>query len=294
MEPAGGPGALVRPDEDQRRRRFARSSGKRKVNAMSVVVLSVDPACPGVEIAERTARELGYTFLARQVLESAARDYRVPEEKLEEALREPPSLLNRFSGTRAQHLAYFHASLAGALKPGDVVYCGEVGHMFVSGVSHILKVMLTATLEDRVKWKTQSEKIPEKKARELLEREAEDRRKWYQAAFGQDGSAPDRFDIVINLSQIEPDRAVKMLVDMARDVKYQPITYSVKAMEDEALSSRVRARLVTLYSDVSVRARDGEVRIQARALRKEKKPKVLALRKEVEEMDGVQYVEIEG
>ncbi len=261
---------------------------------MSVVILSADTGCPGREIAEQTARELGYACLGREVLEEASRGYRVPESKLEEALREPVSFLNRFSGVRTQHLAFFQASLTAALKNDNVVYFGEAGHMFVSGVSHILKVMLTAALDDRVAWKEAQEKIPEKKARDLLQREVETRRKWYQSAFGEDGNIPERFDLVINLSQIEPERAVKIIVETARDVKYQPITYSQKAMEDQALACRVRARLVESYPDVTVRARDGDVTLQARGLKKEKKEKILSVRREVQEIEGVNYAEIEG
>jgi hypothetical protein len=87
---------------------------------------------------------------------------------------------------------------------------------------------------------------------------------------------------------------VKIIVETARDVKYQPITYSQKAMDDHELSSRVRARLVEPYPDITVKARDGDVFLQARALKKEKKEKILSLRKEVQEIEGVQYVEIEG
>jgi cytidylate kinase len=259
---------------------------------MSVVILSADTGCPALEIAEKTGRALGCAFVGREVLEEAAREYRVPLEKIEEALTEPSSFFNRFSRTRTQCLAYFQAAFAAALLQENVVYYGSTGHMFVSGVSHILKVMLTASLEDRVAWKAEKQQIPEKRAREILQKETENQGKWYQSIFQVNGADPGCFDLVINLSQIDTERAMKIIVETARDVKFQPITYSLKAMEDQEVASRIRARLVGSFPDVMVRARDGTLTVQAKALKKEKRKAVLSLREEMLTMPGVQNVEI--
>jgi cytidylate kinase len=259
---------------------------------MSVVIVTADAGCRAREISERAARDLGYACIGPEVLGEASREFRVPEDKMEEALREPSSFLGRFSSARAQHLAYFQSSFTAALKKDNLVYYGETGHMFVSGVSHILKVMLTAAIDDRIAWRMEQEKISEPRAREMIVRDSETRQKWYQTVFGQDGTAPGCFDLVINLSGIETERAIRMIVDTARDVKFQPITYSVKALEDQALASRVRALLLDRYSDAIVRARDGDVAVQAKGLKREKKDKLLALRKELEEMEGVRHVEL--
>jgi cytidylate kinase len=259
---------------------------------MSVVIVTADAGCRIREIAEKAARELGYSCIGPEVLTEVSRKFQVPETKMEEALREPSSFLGRFSSVRAQHLAYFQSSFTAALKQDNLVYYGETGHLFISGVSHILKVMLTAALEDRIGWTMAQERISEAKAREKIVRDSETRQKWFQSVFAQDGAESGCFDLVINLSEFDSERAVKMIADLARDVKFQPITYSLKALEDQVLASRVRAQLVDRYSDVSVRARDGDVAVQAKGLKREKKDKLVALRKELEETDGVRHVEL--
>ena len=64
----------------------------------------------------------------------------------------------------------------------------------------------------------------------------------------------------------------------------------LKAMQDQELASRVRAALIDAYPDVTVSARDGEVSIKAKGLKK--KEKVLSVREEIQSMEGVSYVEL--
>jgi cytidylate kinase len=257
---------------------------------MSVVIMSAESYCRREEIAGKTAQTLGYACIGRQVLAEASQRYSVPEEKLEEALNNTSSFLNKLSNTRTRNLAYFQASLAAALKKDNVVYHGEVGHMFVSEVSHVLSVRLTADLEERVAEKVKREGMPEKKAQELLLKENGQRQKWFLSVFGRDGTDSGRFDLIINVTQIGPERAVNIIAETARDVKFQPITYSVKAMEDQELASRVRAALIDAFPDVTVTARNGEISIRTKAVKK--KEKMISIREQVQGMEGVSYVEL--
>ena len=95
---------------------------------------------------------------------------------------------------------------------------------------------------------------------------------------------------MINVAQISPERAANIIVETARDVKFQPITYSVKAMQDQELASRVRAALIEPYPDVTVTARNGDISIKTKALKK--KEKGTFIRDQVQGMEGVSYVEL--
>lgn len=257
---------------------------------MSVVIISGESYCRREEIAKEAAEALGYDCFSREVLAEASRRYSLPEVKLEEALKDSSSFLDRFSNTRSRHLAYYQAALTALLNKDNVVYYGDAGHMFVNEVSHVLTVRLMADREERAASKTEKEGISEKQACELLLKESELRKKWFLSVFGLDGMEPGRFDLVINVTQIGPKRAVNIIVETARDVKFQPITYSVKAMQDQELASRVRAALIDAYPDVDVTARNGDISIKTKALKK--KEKSTFIRDQVQAMEGVSYVEL--
>ena len=257
---------------------------------MSVVIISGESYCKREEIAKEAAEALGYLCLRREVLAEASRRYSVPEEKLDEALKDPSPFMYRFSNTRTRNLAYFQAALTAALNEDNVVYHGEAGHMFVSEVSHVLSVRLMADLEERVASKMEKEGMPDTKARELLLKESEQRKKWFLSVFGLNGMESGQFDLVINVTQIGPERATNIILETARDVKFQPITYSVKAMQDQELASRVRAALIEPYPDVTVTARNGDISIKTKALKK--KGKSAFIRDQVQGMEGVTYVEL--
>lgn len=258
---------------------------------MSVVILSAETYCHREEIAGKVAERLGYPCLGREVLEEASRTYGVPEEKLQEALENASSFLYRFSNSRTRNLAYFQAALTAALNRDNVVYHGEAGHMFIREVSHVLKVRLMVDLEERVAARARAEAVPEKKARELLLKETEELQKWFLSVFGVDGLDSGQFDLVINLSQIGPERGANIIAETAQDVKFQPITYSLKAMQDQELASRVRAALIDSYPDVAVTARNGDISIKAKAL-KRKKEKFSSVLDQVQAMEGVGFVEL--
>jgi len=257
---------------------------------MSVVIISGESYCKRGEIAKEAAEALGYACFGHEVLAEASRQYSVPQEKLSEALADPSTFLGRFSSAQTRNLAYFQAALTAVLNKDNVVYYGDAGHMFVNEVSHVLTVRLMADLEERTASKAEKEGLSEKKAQEILIKESEQRQKWFLSVFGLDGMEPGRFDLVINVAQISPERAANIIVETARDVKFQPITYSLKAMQDQELASRVRATLIESCPDVTVTARNGDISIKTKALKK--KEKSTFIRDQVQGMEGVSYVEL--
>jgi len=257
---------------------------------MSVVVISSDSFCRGDEIASRVAGDLGYDALGPEIEATASSDFGVSLENLRQALGSSLFRFTRSSKARKRRVAYFQASLISALSRGDVLYHGEVGHMFVTGVSHVLKVKITADLQDRVARRVEMEKLSETRARELLLKEGVQRKKWFVEMLGVDGTDPSVFDLVINLTRIGIDGACKTIGRTARDVQFRPVTYSIKAIRDHELMCRIRARLIKDYPDVEVTARDGEVCIRSKPLAKDKGNRASSVRSLVLGMEGVTYV----
>jgi len=257
---------------------------------MSVVLISSDSFCSGEEIASRVAGDLGYEVLGPEIEAAASGDFGVPVERIRQTLRPSRPYAFGLSRARKRHVAYFQASLISALSRGGVLYHGEIGHMLVSGVSHVLKVKVTADLQDRVIRRMELEKLPEVRARDLFARERRRQKKWFSELFGVDGIDTSAFDLVINPTRIGVDSACKTIGQTARDVRFRPVTYSIRAIRDHELACRVRARLIKDYPDVEVAARDGEVSIRCRRLARYRSERASSVRSLVLGMEGVTYV----
>jgi len=261
---------------------------------MSVVIISADSFCNGEEVAKTVASHLNYKCIGREIMiAEAAQRYSIPKTKLSEAMNDSSSLLEILSNTQTRHLAYIQAAFLSLLNLDQTVFYGQSEHLFIEGVSHVLKVRLLADFEERVGLKAEAEDISKKKARESLLKESAARQKRARLFFSVDDETdPALFDLVLDVSQIEPAEAAAAITEMAKDVKFQAITYSLKCMKDIELSCRVRAALIDSYPDIHILAKDGNVSIRSKIFKKKKKDKVLAIKKQVEDMNGVSYMEV--
>jgi hypothetical protein len=257
---------------------------------VSVVILSSDLSCPGDEIASRVSSNLGYECLGADIEAAAAATYNLPPDRLRQALSFSPPLTMRLRGVPQKYLAYFQASLVAALCRDDALYNGAIGHMLVTGVSHIIKVKVTAELEDRVAWRAASDHVSEARARSSLLNEQAAGKKWFTKMFGVEGTELAEFDLVVNVSELGAEGAGRVIEETAREVRFKPVTYSRNMIRDQELACRVRAGLIGELNDVVVTARDGEVTIDSKVLSRRKLSKVSPLRDKVLAVEGVSYV----
>jgi len=98
--------------------------------------------------------------------------------------------------------------------------------------------------------------------------------------------------MVISLSQIEPDEAVKAIVETVSYRKFQSMTYSIKCLKDKELSIRVKLALMEKYNDVDVTADGATVVVRTKALKREKRKKTENIRALAGQIPGVSYVEV--
>src|SRR5208283_1352220 len=146
---------------------------------MAIITISRGSYYRGREVAEKLAAKLGYDCISREILLAASQEFNIPEIKLVRAIEDAPKILERFtSDKRKKYVAYIRAALLKHVQKDNVVYHGLFGNFFLQDIPHVLKVRIVGNLEARIADEVEREGIAADKAREILVRDDEERRKW--------------------------------------------------------------------------------------------------------------------
>jgi cytidylate kinase len=281
---------------------------------MPIVTISRGSYSRGKEVAEKVARKLGFDCISREVLIEASEEFNVPEIRLLRAIRDAPSLLDRFTFGKERYNAYIQAALLEHLERDNVVYHGLAGHYFVRGISHVLKVRIIGGKEERVKLLMEREAIfeqaaiamkglpvegsmppgrhrgmTEERAARVLEEIDEARRRWGLHLYGIDTHDPSLYDLMIHINKISTDDAADIIRVAAGLERFQATAESQQAMDDLLLAARVKANLVERHPRIKVAANEGAVYV---ALEGGSSGEEKAIRDTVGEIPGVKKVDI--
>ncbi len=246
---------------------------------MSIIIIASDTAEIEHSIAQKVAAAMDYQLLDRRILEDTAKKYQIDPGKLADAMKTTPSLFKSLSSGQWRYLlACVEAHVLDRLLADKIVCCGLSAHLYVTGVSHALNVRILSGDD------SQSEKERENRLQQ--------RKKWSMAAYNEDETELSRYDLVINLDQIDPAEAVKTITGAAGYRKFQVMTYSMKCLSDLALAARVNVALLKTMTDISVQARDGSVIVSTKAGNRQKRKKVETIKELAGKVEGVRYVEV--
>jgi cytidylate kinase len=231
---------------------------------MSIITISRGSYSRGKEVAEGVARRLGYDCLSRDILLDTSEQFNIPEIKLERAIHDAPSILDRFGGGKERYVALIRSAFLKVMREDNLVYHGLAGHFFLQSVSNVLKVRIIADIEDRVKLEIQRENMSEKEARRMLVKDDDERNKWAQYLYGINTTNSQLYDLVIHIRKISVTDAVDIICHTVTKNQFQPTPESQQALENLALGAEVKAALIELNPAVEVCAENGIVHIKAR------------------------------
>jgi cytidylate kinase len=281
---------------------------------MSIITISRESYTQAKEVAEKAAQELGFECLSREILIEASEEFNVPEIKLLRAIRDAPSVLDRFTFGKERYTAYVRAALLDHLQRDNVVYHGLAGHHLVRGISHVLKVRIIGNMEDRVKLVMQRAEIFEQaasamrgisspgatrpgrhreiskeRALHILEDIDEGRRKWGLHLYGIDTKDPNLYDLVIHINKLSTEDAANMICRAAGLNRFRATPESQQAIDDLLLAARIKASLIKRHPRVNVAAKEGAVHI---ALEGGSSSEAKAIQDTVGQIPGVKRVDI--
>lgn len=228
---------------------------------MSIISISRGSYSRGSEVASKIAEILGYECISRDVLIEASEIFNIPEIKLVRAIHDAPSILERFSHGKERYVAYIRAILLRHVQKDNMVYHGLAGHFFLQGIPHALKVRIIADMEDRVREEMKRENLTAEKARYLLKKDDDERRKWSLTLYGIDTWDPSLYDLVLNIKSLRVEDAVNIILDTLKIPVFQTTETSQAILNDMVLAAQIEALLVNEFPRLKVVAKNGNVDI---------------------------------
>ncbi len=260
---------------------------------MSIILVSAWPYAQGREIAQGVAKRLGYCALGPELLERVARESKASPGRLAIALGREAPLLGISPKERPRLLAHLEAAVLAGLGPDKAVCWGLGAHLYLNGVSHVLKARLLKPWDQRVAAKAQQEGLSRSAAEKGLRRQDEACARLAEEAYRKRETDPDIFDLTINLAQIGQDQAIRLIADTAGHKRFQPMTFSRQLLADKALAAAVRAALVDSLPEAQVNARAGLVKVRVQAVRRDQEKKLALARQLAAAQQGVAALEVE-
>ncbi len=206
---------------------------------MAIITISRGSYFRGREVAEKLAAKLGYECISREILLEASQEFNIPEIKLVRAIEDAPTILERFVHNKEKYLAYIRAALLEHVQKDNVVYHGLFGNFFLQDIPHVLKVRIVGDLEARVADEVEREGIPADKAREIILKDDNERRKWALLLYGADTWDATFYDMVIHLKSISVDDAVNLIMHVLEIPAFQTTLESQEAIDNLVEATRL-------------------------------------------------------
>ncbi|MBM3131751.1 MAG: BON domain-containing protein [Chloroflexi bacterium] len=232
---------------------------------MAIITISRGTFSGGQALADCVARKLGYRCLSREeLLTNAAKEFGVPEDKLNTALMNKPGFLEGLSLRRIHYIAYVRAALCKEAQKDNLVYHGQAGHLLLKGVPHALRLKIIADIEFRIKSAMERNKFGREEAIEYIKRVDDERNKWVKAVYNVDRNDPTTYDMVINVQHITIESACEMVCRTV-DLEFQTTPEKQRVMDDIMMAADIRAQIASSRNikddDIEILCQDGVVSI---------------------------------
>ncbi len=259
---------------------------------MSIITISSDSYEEGRKIAEKTAEILNYKCYGREILAKVAQKHGIPESKLARTLDEVPSFFGLSAKLRNRYLAYIKAYVLNLLLEDNTVCYGLAAHLYLTNVSHVLKVAILSNPKKLTSQIALEKNISEEKAEMFIKKRKDQCRRTSLQVFHVDETDASRYDLVINLDHIDKKRAVDIITETISDRKFKPVTYSLNCIEDIEMENRVKAVILEYFSDIKVHAKRGSVVVETKAFKFKKEKKCNSIKEMAGKLPGVVNIEV--
>ncbi len=260
---------------------------------MSVIAIARASYSHGKMIAERVAGELNYECISEEVISLASQQFGIPENWLRRAIENAPTLIDRFSYGKKKYVAYLRSSLLEYAAKDNVVYHGLAGHFLLEGIPNVLRVMISATAEERVKVVMKRENVSKTEARKTIEKFDKERRKWAMYFHGKDPWDISMYDLGLVIGRLTIDDAIDKILTTVKLPSFQTTAEARQILLNESLAAKVKSDLMNFYADVEVSVENHTVVVHIKRSLKQEEALTEDIQAILKEMPGVKDVRVD-
>jgi len=208
---------------------------------MPVITISRQYGAGGYTLGKAVAERLGYRVVGRDLFVDIAQKAGVSRRSVELAEKEAGSILSRLVNevlsqafapkqakgswldfTEDKYLDCVRSIMKELAEIGNVVIVGSGGQYILPNRPDIVKVLVVAEMEDRIRFMMANYGLDREKAQQVVQKE-ESRRASYLRAFGPgDRDDPNLYNLVINTSHIDLKDAEDLIVSIVEKAAQQP------------------------------------------------------------------------
>lgn len=227
---------------------------------MSSVTLFCGTFCHGEEVAQKTARGLGFELVQDEDIISVVSDrLKMSEDRIRSALYGQTSLFKRLAHAKERVLASMQLAVSEKLSNDRLLFFGFAGHLIPADITHVLKVGLIAETKYRLHRAVEEKGFTHEQAVKRIRQDDEKTGSWIRNLFQKKTWDSTLYDIIIPMDKKRVDEAVALIQDYVGKDVLQNTPSSERSVEDFALSSKVKTVIVGEGKEIAVSASDGHV-----------------------------------
>ena len=205
---------------------------------MRIVTISHTTGAAGDSIGRGAAERLGFRYVDEQIIEAAAAKHGLDAGLVADAERRKGFLERLFDemGTMpvlepsGVGLAAFDASglprseelraliveaIHETARTGDVVIVSHAAGIPLAGRDDVLRVLVTASFDTRVRRLAAGEKIPQVEAERRMKESDAGRADYLRRFYRVERELPTHYDLVVNTDRLTPEQATDLVVAAA-------------------------------------------------------------------------------
>jgi cytidylate kinase len=259
---------------------------------MSIIAIARASYSHGKQIAERVARELRYKCISEEIISLASQQFDIPENWLRRAVEGAPTLLDHFSYGKKKYIAYIRSALLELAAEDNLVYHALTGLFLLEGIPGVLRVMISATTEERVAAVIKQQHVSAKQAPKIIEKFDKERKKWAMYFHGKNPWDLSMYDLSLVIGRLTVEDAVEKILTTVKLPSFQTNPDTRRILKNESLAAKIKSDLMNFYSDVEVSVEDGTVIVHIRRSLKQEEALTQDIRSILMEMPGVKEVRV--
>ncbi|MCG6909913.1 MAG: cytidylate kinase-like family protein [Deltaproteobacteria bacterium] len=214
-------------------------------------------------MARALAAKTDWPMLTREDLQEKAKQQGIRVGRLEVSIIKRPTLSEKLAREKKLYLAFLTATLCERALQGNLIYDGRAGHLLLPGVSHRLRVGLTAPIDIRIQRTARSLNMLPEQAAAYLSQLDDDIAQWIHYIHHAEGQDPNQFDVFFNLETTTVTSAAELLSRMVELREFEPTPTSTRLLKDLYLGAQAELLLIL---DEKTRAVDLKVQAENQVL----------------------------